>query len=72
VNLNTRTDAGQVLGVRAIVDDATVHDRLKLMASFVRLAGFSGLLVALDELVNLYKLANTQARNRVGVILLLG
>jgi hypothetical protein len=47
----------------AIVDDAAVYDQLKLMARFVRLAGFSGLLVGLDELVNLYKLANTQARN---------
>lgn len=60
---HTKTDARQALGVRAIVDDATVYDQLKLMARFVRLAGFSGLLVGLDELVNLYKLANTQARN---------
>lgn len=60
---STKTDARQALGVRAIVDDAAVYDQLKLMARFVRLAGFSGLLVSLDELVNLYKLANTQARN---------
>lgn len=59
----TKTDAKQALGVRTIVDDASVYDQLKLMARFVRLAGFSGLLVSLDELVNLYKLANTQARN---------
>jgi len=59
----TRTDARQALGVRTIVDDAAVYDQLKLLARFVRLAGFSGLLVSLDELVNLYKLANTQARN---------
>lgn len=59
----TRTDAKQALGVRTIVDDAAVYDQLKLLARFVRLAGFSGLLVSLDELVNLYKLANTQARN---------
>ncbi|MEJ8814615.1 ATP-binding protein [Variovorax ureilyticus] len=59
----TRTDARQALGVRSIVDDAAVYDQLKLMARFVRLAGFGGLLVNLDELVNLYKLANTQARN---------
>jgi hypothetical protein len=51
------------LGARTIVDDAAVYDQLKLMARFIRLAGFSGLLVSLDELVNLYKLANTQARN---------
>lgn len=60
---STKTDARQALGVRAIVDDAAVYDQLKLMARFVRLAGFAGLLVSLDELVNLYKLANTHARN---------
>ena len=60
---STRTDARQALGVRTIVDDAAVYDQLKLMARFVRLAGFSGLLIGLDEMVNLYKLPNTQARN---------
>ncbi|MEO6779708.1 MAG: ATP-binding protein [Bradyrhizobium sp.] len=60
---NTKTDARQALGVRSIVDDAAFYDQLKLMARFVRLAGYSGLLVCLDELVNLYKLSNTQARN---------
>lgn len=60
---STKTDAKQALGVRSIVDDASVYDQLKLMARFVRLAGFAGLLVGLDELMNLYKLANTQARN---------
>jgi P-loop Domain of unknown function (DUF2791) len=59
----TKTDAKQALGVRTIINDAAVYDQLKLMARFIRLAGFSGLLVSLDELVNLYKLANTQARN---------
>lgn len=60
---STKTDARQALGVRNIVDDAAVYDQLKLLARFVRLAGFAGLLVSLDELVNLYKLANAQARN---------
>jgi len=60
---STKTEARQALGVRTIVDDAAVYDQLKLLARFVRLAGFSGLLVNFDELVNLYKLANTQARN---------
>ncbi|GBH28649.1 ATP-binding protein [Burkholderia vietnamiensis] len=58
-----KTDARAALGVRTIIDDASVYDQLKLMARFVRLAGYSGLLVCLDELVNLYKLANVQARN---------
>jgi hypothetical protein len=60
---STKTDAKQALGVRSIVDDAAVYDQLKLMARFVRLAGYSGLLVNLDELVNLFKLSNLQARS---------
>lgn len=58
----TKTDARAALGVRTIIDDANIHDQLKLLARFVRLAGYTGLLVCLDEMVNLYKLANTQAR----------
>jgi hypothetical protein len=60
---STRTDARSALGVRTIVDDANVYDQLKLLGRFVRLAGFAGTLVCCDELVNLYKLANTKARN---------
>ncbi|WP_207000857.1 ATP-binding protein [Trinickia mobilis] len=59
----TKTDARQALGVRNIVEDSQLYDQLKLMAAFVRLAGYAGLVVGLDELVNLYKLANTAARN---------
>lgn len=59
----TKTEARAALGVRTIIDDSNVYDQLKLLARFVRLAGFAGFLVCLDELVNLYKLANTQARN---------
>lgn len=60
---STRTDARAALGVRTIVDDTSVYDQLKLVARFVRLAGYSGLFVCLDELVNLYKLSNAQARS---------
>ncbi len=60
---STKTDAKNALGVRTFVDDDNVYDHLKLMARFVRLAGYAGLFVTLDELVNLYKLGNSQARN---------
>ena len=60
---STKTDARTALGVRTIIDDASVYDQLKLMARFVKLAGYGGMMVCLDELVNLYKLANVQARN---------
>jgi hypothetical protein len=59
----TKTDARRALGVRTIVDDDNVYDQLKLFARFVRLAGYGGLLVCLDELVNLYKIANSRARS---------
>jgi hypothetical protein len=58
----TKTQARQDLGVRSIVTDAGVYDQLKLLARFVRLADYAGLFIFLDELVNLFKLANTQAR----------
>ncbi len=60
---STRTDARKALGVRTIIDDHNVYDHLKLVARFVRLAGYGGLLVCLDELVNLYKLPSGRARN---------
>jgi P-loop Domain of unknown function (DUF2791) len=59
----SRVDARAALGVRTIIDDAGVYDDLKLMARFVRLAGFNGLLVCVDEMVNLYRLAGAAARN---------
>lgn len=59
----TRTDARKALGVRTIVDDANVYDQLKLMSAFVREAGYKGLLVGLDELVNIFKLTSSRARN---------
>ena len=59
----SKTDARSALGVRTIVDDSSYYDQLKLFARFVRLAGYAGLLVNLDEMVNLYKLANTKSRN---------
>lgn len=59
----TKTEARQALGVRTIIDDASFYDQLVLLSRFVTLAGYKGLLVSLDEMVNLYKLASTQARN---------
>ena len=60
---STRTDARKALGVRTIIDDSNLYDELKLLALFVREAGYQGLVVSLDELVNLYKLTSSQARS---------
>ena len=59
---STKTDARKALNVRSIVTDASVYDHLKLLSLFVRQAGYGGLLVILDEMVNLYKLSSKQAR----------
>lgn len=59
----SRVDARAALGVRTIVDDHTFYDHLRLMARFVGLAGFGGLLVCLDEMVNLYKITGSAPRN---------
>lgn len=58
----TKTDARKDLGVRTIISDSSFYDSLKLMSLFIRQAGYAGLLVSLDEMVNLYKLSSTQAR----------
>ena len=57
-----KTDARKDLGVRTIVDDSNVYDHLKLLARFVVQAGYDGMMIVLDEMVNLYKLASTIAR----------
>ena len=59
---STKTDARKALDVRAIISDTSFYNNLKLMSLFVRQAGYGGLLVALDEMVNLYKLSSKQAR----------
>lgn len=58
-----KTEAREALGVRSIIDDASVYDYLKVMSRFVTLAGYSGFLVMLDECVNLFKLVSAQSRN---------
>lgn len=60
----TKTEARQALPVRSIIDDADVYDTFKLLSGFVRIAGYAGMLVVFDEMVNLYKLQSAQARNQ--------
>ncbi|MFH2001891.1 MAG: ATP-binding protein [Planctomycetota bacterium] len=60
----TKTDAKNKLGVRSFIDDRSIYDYLKVMAHFVKLAGYEGLIVNLDEMgVLSHRLNNTQARN---------
>lgn len=59
----TKTDARADLGVRRIVDDDSFYDSLKLVAAFCVKAGYTGLLVNLDEMVVLsHRLPSSRAR----------
>ena len=59
----TKTEARQDLDVRSIIDDVQFYDYLKLFAAFVRLAGYAGLLINIDEMgVFSHRLNSSQAR----------
>ncbi len=58
----TKSEAKEALGVNLIISDDDWYDYLKLFAVFFRLAGYTGLLVVIDELVNIYKIPNTVTR----------
>ena len=58
----TKTDARKDLGTRRYIDDDSIYDYLKLFALFVRQAGYDGLLVAMDEMVNLYQITHGVSR----------
>ncbi|MBQ4381578.1 MAG: ATP-binding protein [Oscillospiraceae bacterium] len=59
---STKAEAREALGVNIIITDDDWYDYLKLFALFFRLAGYSGLFIMLDELVNLYKIPNSVTR----------
>ena len=54
----TRTEARQDLSVRDIVEDTQLYDMLKLWSKFVRIAGYQGLFVNVDEMVVLSERLN--------------
>ena len=58
----TKTEARGELGVNACITDDTWYEYLKLFAQFLVGAGYKGLIVLIDELVNLYKIPNAISR----------
>ena len=58
----TKTEARGELGVNACITDDTWYEYLKLFAQFLVGAGYQGLIVLIDELVNLYKIPNATSR----------
>lgn len=58
----TKTEAKRDLGINFIVTDDTWYDFLKLLAVFMVHAGYKGLLVIVDELVNIFKIPHSVTR----------
>ena len=58
----TRRDAKAEIGINFIVTDESWYDFLKIFAAFLVGAGYKGLLVLVDELVNIFKIPNSITR----------
>jgi hypothetical protein len=59
----SKTEARTAVGVRTFIDDDNYYDYLKAVARFAHDIGYAGLVVCLDEAVNLYKITNSTSRN---------
>ena len=59
---STKTEAKSELGVNIIITDDDWYEYIKLFAAFLKRAGYGGLLVLIDELVNIYKIPNAITR----------
>lgn len=58
----TKAEAKAELGVNIIVTDDDWYEYIKLFAVFLKKAGYGGLLILIDELVNIYKIPNSITR----------
>ncbi len=58
----TRKEAKADLDINFIVNDETWYDFLKIFAAFLVGAGYKGMLVIVDELVNIFKIPNSITR----------
>ena len=59
---STKTEARQELGVNIVITDDDWYEYLKIFAAFLKQAGYAGMLVLIDELVNIYKIPNAITR----------
>ena len=57
-----KKEAREELGVNIIITDDDWYDYLKLFAAFFRMAGYAGMMIMIDELVNIYKIPNSITR----------
>jgi len=60
----TKTEAKQNLGVREIINDLNYYDMLKNFCKLFVTMGYSGLMVNLDEVINIYKISTSVMREK--------
>ena len=58
----SKTEVRAELGVNIIITDEDWYEYIKLFATFLQKAGYNGLMVLIDELVNIYKIPNSITR----------
>lgn len=58
----SKKEAKDELSINYIVTDETWYDFLKVFAAFLVRAGYAGMLIMVDELVNIYKIPNSITR----------
>jgi len=60
----TKTEARQDLGVREVINDLNYYDMLKNFCKLFVSMGYSGFLINLDEVINIYKISTSVMREK--------
>lgn len=61
---HTKTEARQDLGVREVINDSNFYDMLKNFCKLFVNMGYSGFMINLDEVINLYKISTAAMREK--------
>lgn len=59
---NNKTEAKNELGISLIITDEDWYEYIKIFAEFMVMAGYRGMMMLIDELVNIYKIPNQVSR----------
>ncbi len=61
----TKAAVKEDLGINILINDEDWYEYIKLFAFFLKKAGYQGLLILIDELVNIYKIPNSITANTI-------
>ncbi|MBQ7502317.1 ATP-binding protein [bacterium] len=57
-----KSEVREALGINILITDDNWYDCIKIFAVFFRLAGYAGMMLMIDELVNIFKIPNSVTR----------